>query len=407
MTAMMALMLSAIGLGQALLGLGDQKEGLLAAQRIFNSIDAGINSTIDGLSKGGLKPPQRATGRNELKNVSFRYPTRPEMEVCKNYSLVIEPCTTVALVGPSGSGKSTIMNLLLRNYDPLEGQVLMDGVDIKDLNVRWLRAQIGYVGQEPVLFSGSISDNIQRGRADVVDIPLKSLQELIDEHAHARNDLCPCFMDVNAMSDEAHGHAPSSGTQSKPSRPAINMGGKKADPTVPDTPIQLNVSLNNVNDVESGGRHTQAATDHVPSDVIEAAMAGNAHDFIREFTEGYDTDVGESSAMVSGGQKQRIAIARALIKRPAVLLLDEATSALDSASERVVQQSIDMLQANKTQTTIIIAHRLTTIVNADNIVVIDGGMVCEQGTHEALLRQGGLYSQLWNKQQQGGNASQR
>ena len=111
-----------------------------------------------------------------MKNVSFRYPTRPEMEVCKDYSLVIEPGTTVALVGPSGSGKSTIMNLLLRNYDPLEGSVLMDGVDIRDVNVRWLRAQIGYVGQEPVLFSGSISDNIQRGRADVVDSPLQSLQ---------------------------------------------------------------------------------------------------------------------------------------------------------------------------------------------------------------------------------------
>ena len=123
-----------------------------------------------------LSPTFLSTGRIELKNVSFRYPTRPEMEVCKDYSLVIEPGTTVALVGPSGSGKSTIMNLLLRNYDPLEGSVLMDGVDIRDVNVRWLRAQIGYVGQEPVLFSGSISDNIQRGRADVVDSPLQSLQ---------------------------------------------------------------------------------------------------------------------------------------------------------------------------------------------------------------------------------------
>ena len=395
MTAMMALMLSAIGLGQALLGLGDQKEGLLAAKRIFESIDNGINSAIDGLSKSGLRPPQRATGRIELKNVSFRYPTRPETEVCKDYSLVIEPGTTVALVGPSGSGKSTIMNLLLRNYDPLEGQVMMDGVDIKDLNVRWLRAQIGYVGQEPVLFSGSISDNIQRGRADAVDIPLKSLQEIIEEHSHARNDLCPCFMDVNGMSDD--GHPLHQGTQNKPS------AGRKAEPSANKSVISPS------NDVESGLKRDTipAPTEHIPSDVIEAAMAGNAHDFIREFTEGYDTDVGESSAMVSGGQKQRIAIARALIKRPAVLLLDEATSALDAASERVVQQSIDVLQANKTQTTIIIAHRLTTIVNADNIVVIDQGMVCEQGTHDALLRKGGLYAQLWAKQQQGGNTAEK
>ena len=401
MTAMMALMLSAIGLGQALLGLGDQKEGLLAAKRIFDSIDDGVNSPIDGLSQAGQKPPQRATGRIELKHVSFRYPTRPEMEVCKDYSLVIEPGTTVALVGPSGSGKSTIMNLLLRNYDPLQGQVLLDGVDIKDLNVRWLRAQIGYVGQEPVLFSGTILDNIQRGRADAVDIPLKSLQELINEHSHARNDMCPCFMDVNGMTDE--GHLPAQGTQNKPGapRPAVNMGGKKPD-------SQINLSVNSLSDLEGGKRDTiPASTEHIPADVIEAAMSGNAHDFIREFTEGYDTDVGESSAMVSGGQKQRIAIARALIKKPSVLLLDEATSALDSASERVVQQSIDMLQANKTQTTIIIAHRLTTIVNADKIVVIDAGQVCEQGTHDELLRKNGLYAQLWAKQQQGGATSQK
>ena len=123
MQAMMALMLSAIGLGNALMGLGDQKEGLLAAKRIFNSIDDGLKSPIDGLSQTGLKPEGRAKGRIELRNVNFRYPSRPDAEVCIDYSLVIEPGTTVALVGPSGSGKSTIFNLLLRQYDPLEGQV--------------------------------------------------------------------------------------------------------------------------------------------------------------------------------------------------------------------------------------------------------------------------------------------
>jgi ATP-binding cassette subfamily B (MDR/TAP) protein 1 len=136
----------------------------------------------------------------------------------------------------------------------------------------------------------------------------------------------------------------------------------------------------------------------VPDDVINAAKQSYAHDFISLFPQGYHTDVGEGSVMVSGGQKQRIAIARALIKQPAVLLLDEATSALDAASERYVQQSIDALQASKAQTTIVIAHRLSTIRNADKIVVIDGGMVVEQGSHDELLIKDGLYAYLWEKQ---------
>lgn len=147
MTAMMALMLSAMGLGAAMDGVSDQKEGLLATKRIFTSIDEGVNSKIDGLSQIGLKPESRLQGRIELRNVNFHYPSRPDIEVSKNYSLTIEAGTTVALVGPSGSGKSTIINLLLRNYDPIDGQISIDGIDIKELNVRFLRAQIGYVGQ--------------------------------------------------------------------------------------------------------------------------------------------------------------------------------------------------------------------------------------------------------------------
>jgi ABC-type glutathione transport system ATPase component len=133
--------------------------------------------------------------------------------------------------------------------------------------------------------------------------------------------------------------------------------------------------------------------------IVDACLTSNAHGFISQFPDRYETNVGEGSIMISGGQKQRIAIARALVKRPAILLLDEATSALDATSEQMVQQSIDSLQQSRAQTTIIIAHRLSTIRNADRILVVDKGEVVEVGTHETLLSNGGLYSVLWNKQQ--------
>jgi len=150
---------------------------------------------------------------------------------------------------------------------------------------------------------------------------------------------------------------------------------------------------------ESGGNST------VPKEVIEAAKTANAHDFIVTFPKNYDTDVGEGSVMVSGGQKQRIAIARALVRKPAILLLDEATSALDTASEKIVQEAIDKLQAAKHQTTIIIAHRLSTIRNADKIVVINEGKVAELGRHEELVAKRGIYYNLWSKQQSKGSSS--
>ena len=141
-----------------------------------------------------------------------------------------------------------------------------------------------------------------------------------------------------------------------------------------------------------------AARASLKEQVIAAAKLANAHDFISKFPQGYDTDVGSNGLSISGGQKQRIAIARALIKRPAVLLLDEATSALDATSEKMVQESIDSLKKSKMHTTIVIAHRLTTIMGADKIAVIDKGAVVELGKHDELLALGGLYAQLWNKQ---------
>lgn len=207
-----------------------------------------------------------------------------------------------------GAGKSTIMNLLLRFYDPQSGDILLDGCSIRELNLRYLRSQFGYVGQEPVLFSGTITENISYG------IPPEEREAMSAAELRSR--------------------------------------------------------------------------------VEEAAQLANAHDFITQFPCGYDTDVGSNGVAMSGGQKQRIAIARALIKRPAVLLLDEATSALDMASERVVQESIDKLQQMKSQTTLIIAHRLSTIRNADKIAVVNDGVIAELGCHEDLIALGGIYKEL-------------
>ena len=300
----------------------------------FSEFFGFTHTPTQGLSTAGITPVERSRGLIEFKGVKFRYPARPDVCVCDNYSLTIRPGDVVALVGPSGSGKSTIINLLLRFYDPQEGEILLDGIPIKDLNVRWLRNQISMVGQEPVLFAGSVSSNIARGRMEDIG-----------------RELQPFDLDVEMKSHYA--------------------------------------SIQHTSD--------KAAVD---ADIVDASKSAFAYDFIQSFPNGFDTDVGQGSIMVSGGQKQRIAIARALIKRPAVLLLDEATSALDANSERLVQQSIDELQKSKTQTTIVIAHRLSTIRNADKIFVIDKGAIVSSGTHDELLRDSnGLYATLWNKQQ--------
>jgi len=372
MIAMMTLMLGAMGIGNALNDMGDQQVALEVSAKIFAVIDESKQSPIDGLSITGIIPEmQRATGRIELVDVDFRYPTRPDVQVCKKYNLSISPGETVALVGPSGSGKSTLVNLLLRFYDPIHGKVLLDGVDVKDYNIRWLRSQIGYCGQEPILFEGSVQDNVARGRQMNISTPLLSLQEAMqkseDEDRMAGGRGSPC----EAMCG----------------RCMCCAGSAKHD-AVPNKDV----------DVELGVHRKSSDSSIVDEDIVEACKAANAHDFITSFTDGYDTEIGEGSIMVSGGQKQRIAIARALIKKPAVLLLDEATSALDAASELVVQQSIDALSQTKAQTTIIIAHRLSTIRNADKIVVIDQGEVVEIGKHDELLASQGLYAQLWAKQ---------
>lgn len=227
-------------------------------------------------------------GDIEFKNVLFSYPARAEVTILDNFSLKIEAGSKVALVGPSGAGKSSVLSLLLRFYDVKQGRVLIDEKDVKKYNLRKLRAQIGLVQQEPLLFSCSIRDNISYG-----------------------------------------------------------------------------------NEEES------------ETEIIQAARDANIHEVISNLPRGYDTSVGEKGCQLSGGQKQRIAIARALLKKPAIMLLDEATSALDAESERTI---IHALESPKLTTTYVtVAHRLSTIINSDTIVVMDNGKVVETGTHSTLI----------------------
>uniref|UniRef100_K3W850 Bile salt export pump n=1 Tax=Globisporangium ultimum (strain ATCC 200006 / CBS 805.95 / DAOM BR144) TaxID=431595 RepID=K3W850_GLOUD len=300
----MVIMLSTFAVGMAAQNKTASAKAKLAANRVFKIIDR--VPEIDSTSSTGIVLPH-VNGDIEFKNLTFTYPSRPDAQIYKNYSLKIARGQTVALVGASGSGKSTAISLLERFYDPTSGTVTLDGTNLRDLSLPWVRERISLVSQEPVLFAGTIAENIAMGK------PGATREEVMD-----------------------------------------------------------------------------------------AARKANAFDFINNFPNGFDTDVGDRGAQVSGGQKQRIAIARAILRDPEVLLLDEATSALDNESERVVQESLDRLLASKQRTTIIVAHRLSTIRNADVIAVTQDGAIVEQGTHDELMRvPDGIYKLLVSRQMSG------
>lgn len=245
-----------------------------------------------------------------FRSVSFAYQMRPNAKVLDSICLNIPAGTTCALVGPSGGGKSTLVNLIMRFYDPIEGEILIDGSDLRSLCLKDLRRQIGVVQQNTELFAGTIEENITYG-------------------------------------------------------------------------------------MEPGSWRRE--------DVIEAAKQACAHDFIKKFPEGYLTRVGERGVRISGGQKQRIAIARVFLRKPRILLLDEATSALDAESEARVQEALDKLISSdldngRKRTIILVAHRLSTVINADQIAVINSGKVVELGGHEELIALGGEYAKLVQRQ---------
>ncbi len=267
-----------------------------AAGRVFELLDR-----APAMPAEGGRTLARVEGQVTLDGVSFVYPTRGDVPVLHGIDLAVAPGEAVALVGPSGAGKSTIAALVGRLYDPGEGRVLVDGVDVRELDPSWLRKQIGVVAQEPILFSGTVAENIRYGRA--------------------------------GASDE---------------------------------------------------------------EVEAAARAANAHDFIARFPDGYATLVGERGVQLSGGQKQRVAIARAVLKDPRILILDEATSALDAESEHLVKEATTRLM--KGRTTLIIAHRLSTVRDADRVFVLDGGRVVQAGDHAALMAEEGVYRRLVGRQ---------
>jgi len=313
-TAVLAVMFGALGISQVTVDFNAQEEGLAAAQRIFDIIDEPYND-MDPLRAEGDKPSS-IEGAISFKDVTFSYPSRPNHLVYKpsadgkrpGFSLEVAPKQSVAFVGKSGCGKSTALQLFLKFYEPNSGFVRLDGKDVRELNTKWLRENVGYVGQMPVLFAGTVRDNILMGKPGATD-----------------------------------------------------------------------------------------------EEVQKAAKEANIHDTIMSLNLQYDTDIGSGGMLLSGGQRQRVAIARAIISQPKILVLDEATAALDNESERIVQAALDDMQQKSPRTTLVVAHRLGTVKNCDQIAVLDKGGVAELGTHDELLEKKGLYHELWMKQGGGGD----
>ncbi|XP_056458389.1 ATP-binding cassette, sub-family B (MDR/TAP), member 4 [Gadus chalcogrammus] len=295
-----AVLYGAMAVGEANTFTPNYAKAKISASHLMMLIER--EPAINNLSQGGEKP-DKFDGNVRFQDVRFTYPSRPDLPVLQGLNLEVCKGETLALVGSSGCGKSTTVQLLERFYDPLEGSVILDNMDVKMLNIHWLRSQIGIVSQEPVLFDCSLAENIAYG----------------------------------------------------------------------DNSRTVNIK-----------------------EIQAAAESANIHSFIDGLPQKYNTQAGDKGTQLSGGQKQRIAIARAILRNPKVLLLDEATSALDTESEKVVQEALD--QASQGRTCIVVAHRLSTIQNADRIVVFQDGVVVEQGTHQQLLAQRGFYHTLVTKQ---------
>jgi ATP-binding cassette subfamily B protein len=280
------------------------KQGLVDMETMF----ALLNEPAEIVDRPDAKPLEVTKGAIKFDDVSFAYePGRP---ILKGVSFEVPAGKMVAIVGASGAGKSTISRILFRFYDLMRGEVTIDGQNIDDVTQDSLRAAIGMVPQDTVLFNDTIAYNIRYGKPDATE-----------------------------------------------------------------------------------------------AEVREAARLAQIHDFIMTLPQGYDSLVGERGLKLSGGEKQRVAIARTILKSPPILMLDEATSALDSHTEKDIQDALERVARERTS--LVIAHRLSTVVHADNIIVLDGGEIVEQGTHPELLAKGGLYASLWARQREADEARER
>ncbi|TXG54266.1 hypothetical protein EZV62_019522 [Acer yangbiense] len=284
-TTMLNVVIAGLSLGQAAPDISAFIRAKAAAYPIFEMIE---RNTISKASSKSGKKLDKLYGHIEFKDVCFSYPSRPDVAIFNKLRLDIPAGKIVALVGGSGSGKSTVISLMERFYEPLSGEILLDGNNIRELDLKWLRQQIGLVNQEPALFATTIRENILYGKDDAT----------IEE-------------------------------------------------------------------------------------ITRAAKLSEAVSFINNLPDRFETQVGERGIQLSGGQKQRIAISRAIVKNPSILLLDEATSALDAESEKSVQEALDRVMVGRT--TVVVAHRLSTIRNADVIAVVQGGKIVETGSHEELI----------------------
>jgi subfamily B ATP-binding cassette protein MsbA len=272
---------------------GRLQEGLAAAESFYGLIDEAPSIT----DKASAKNLAISDGEISFRNVSFAYDKTSEERAVHEFTLDVPGGSTVALVGRSGAGKSTIINLVPRLFDATEGQILIDGHDVRDVTLKSLRDQIAIVSQDITLFDDTVEANIRLGR----------------------------------------------------------LGASETD-------------------------------------IVEAAKAAAAHDFIMALPDGYKTIIGDRGSRLSGGQRQRVALARAILKDAPILLLDEATSALDNESEQLVQEAL--AKFTRTRTTLVIAHRLSTVQNADIICVMDGGRIVERGRHSDLIARNGSYARL-------------
>jgi ATP-binding cassette, subfamily B, heavy metal transporter len=280
------------------------RQGLTDIEQMFGLLDV-PQEIVD---KPGARPLVVGSGKVEFRDVQFSYD--PNRKILKGVSFEVPAGKTVAIVGPSGAGKSTISRLLFRFYDIQGGKILIDGQDIRDVTQQSLRAAIGMVPQDTVLFNDTIAYNIRYGRIDASE-----------------------------------------------------------------------------------------------EDVRKAAELAQIGPFIERLPDGYRSMVGERGLKLSGGEKQRVAIARTILKAPPILMLDEATSALDSHTEQEIQAALDLV--SKGRTTIVIAHRLSTVISADEIIVLQDGQIAERGTHAALMRKAGLYASMWDRQREATEAEER